>query len=88
SPYKGYWSSSCPNKKKGSGVGVLIAKNIHKYTGNIKKHNEYLLEFHIILKHSKLAVLIVYLPPNDEKQVKLIQQQIEEIYLNRAVNYE
>ncbi|CAG8828073.1 26329_t:CDS:1, partial [Dentiscutata erythropus] len=46
---------------------LIYYKN--KYIENIKKYNEYLLEFHIILKHSKLAVLIVNLPPNDENQV-------------------
>ncbi|CAG8820362.1 1769_t:CDS:1, partial [Dentiscutata erythropus] len=54
---------------------------------NIKRHNEYLLEFYIILKHLKLAVLIVYLLPNNENQIELINQQVEEIYLNRAANF-
>ncbi|CAG8797998.1 17067_t:CDS:2, partial [Dentiscutata erythropus] len=68
--------------------GHFILDSESPFKGNIKKHNEYLLELHIILKHLKLAVLIVYLPPNDKNQINLIQQQIEEIYLDRAVNYE
>ncbi|CAG8797779.1 8559_t:CDS:1, partial [Dentiscutata erythropus] len=55
---------------------------------NIKRHNKYLLEFHIILKHLKLAVLIVYLPPNNENQIEIINQQVEEIYFSRAANFE
>ena len=88
SSFKSYWTSSSPNKKKGSGLGVLISEKIQKYIGSIQKHNEYLLEFHIISKHLKLDILIVYLPPNDPKQVKLIQQQIVSIYLDRAKNFE
>ena len=88
SPYKICWTSSSSNKKKGSGLGVAIGEKIQKYTGNFKKHNEYLLEFYIILKCLRLDVLIVYLPPNDSDQIKKIQQQVISIYLDRARNFE
>ena len=87
SPYKMCWTSSSFNKKKGSGLGVAIREKIQKYTGNFKKHNEYLLEFHIILKCLRLDVLIMYLPPNDPDQIKKIQQQVISIYLDRAGNF-
>ncbi|CAG8795278.1 40003_t:CDS:2 [Gigaspora margarita] len=61
-------TGSSPDKKKGSGLGVLISEKIQKHKGNFQRHNEYLLEFHIISKHLKLNILIVYLPPNDPKQ--------------------
>src|SRR6185295_12888050 len=67
------------DKKKGSGVGILVEEHWEKHVGAVRKINEYMIEIILYFKQLELVILGVYIPPNDKAAGRLIQQKIVEI---------
>ena len=42
--YRGYWVNAAPDKKKGSGIGILIDEKWEKHVGAVRRISEYILE--------------------------------------------
>ena len=74
--YLGIWSDAEENKKKGSGVSLIICKKWEKYLSQVKRRNTYYLEALFVFKKQKVLVLVIYIPHNDLKIRKDIQQQV------------
>jgi exonuclease III len=77
--YVGFWSSAAEDKKKGSGVGLLIEEQWAKHVGRVRKINEYIIEITLYFKQMELIVIGVYIPPSDKEVGRSIQQKIVEI---------
>src|SRR5690242_7457653 len=82
--YRSFWSSANPNKKKGSGVGLLINKQWERHLGQIERKSEYLIIASFMFKQLELIVMMVYLPPNNKEERKEIQKEILKRYMNRS----
>src|SRR6185436_12315269 len=81
--YKSFWSNACPNKKKGSGVGLLISNQWEKHLGRIDRVNEYIVLASFMFKQLEIMVIMMYLPPNDKEKQRLIQKTIIDKYIKR-----
>ena len=79
SKYIGFWSSAKQDKKKGSGVGLLVDKEWEKHIGGVERINEFVLAVKLYFKQMQLIVITVYLPLNDKELCKIIQQKIVEL---------
>jgi len=79
SRYVGFWSSAARDKKKGSGIGIMVSEQCEKHVGAVKKINKYMIELILYFKQLELVVLGVYIPPSDKAIGKSIQQKIVEI---------
>ena len=86
--YKGYWTSAAMDKKKGSGVGILIDEEWERHVGAVKRVNEYMIEVRLYFKQLELVIIGVYIPPNDKSISKKIQQRIVEVVTNRKKHTE
>ena len=86
--YKGYWTSAVTDKKKGSGVGILIDERWEKHVGAVKRVSEYMIEVWLYFKQLELVILGVYIPPNDKPICKKIQQKIVEVVTSRKKHTE
>jgi len=74
--YVGIWADAEENKKKGSGVGLIMNKKWEKHLSQVKRNNAYCLEALFIFKKQKIQIIVVYIPHNDQKTRKDIQQQV------------
>ena len=74
--FKGYQTSVASDKKKGSGVGILIDETWEKHVRAVKRPNEYMIEVKLYFKQLVLIMIGVYIPPNDKAISKKIQQKI------------
>src|SRR5260363_94512 len=83
SKYVEHWASACEEKKKESGVGILIEENWEKYIGAVKETKEYMIEMTFYLKQLELVIIVVYMPLNDKVIGKRIQQRIVEVVYRR-----
>jgi len=81
--FKGYWASAALDKKKGSGIRILIDEIWEKHVGAVKRHSEYIIEVKLYLKQLVLIIIRVYIPPNDKTISKKVQQKIVEIVTNK-----
>jgi len=81
--YKGFWTSAAQDKKKGSGIGILIEDKWEKHVGAVKRYSEYTIEVRMYFKQLELILLGVYIPPNDKTISKKVQQRIVETVANR-----
>ncbi|CAG8780743.1 25720_t:CDS:1, partial [Gigaspora margarita] len=81
--YKGYWLSAAEEKKKGSGIGILIEEQWKKHIGAVKRVSEYMIEITLFLKQMELVIIGVYMSPNDKIAVKKLQQKIVEVVFKR-----
>ena len=79
SQYKSFWANAKVDKKKGSGIGILIENKWEKHIGNIERINEFILIVKLYFKQMQLIIGVVYLPPNDKDLCKLIQRKLVEI---------
>ena len=70
SEYKSFWANAKVDKKKGSGVGILIENKWEKHIGNIERINEFILTVRLYFKQMQLIIGVVYLPPNDKDLYK------------------
>jgi exonuclease III len=86
--FKGYWTSAASDKKKGSGVGILIDETWEKHVGAVKRPNEYMIEVKLYFKQLVLIIIGVYIPPNDKATSKKIQQKIVKIVTNKKKHTE
>ena len=77
--FSSFWSSAAPDKYKGSGVGLLVRRDIEKHLGRIERCNEYLMWAKFFFKKCKLLVITAYLPPNDEEKTKIVAEKIKEV---------
>lgn len=84
--FRSFWSSSDQNKKKGSGVGLLINNQWEKYIGSIDRINEYIIIVNFMLKQLEIIVIMLYIPPNNEQEKKRARKVIIEKYINRSFN--
>ena len=83
--FRSFWSSSNKDKKKGSGVGLLISDQWEKYIGQIDKVNEYLISVSLVLKQLEIIIIMLYIPPNNEYEKKIVQKKIIEKFINRSL---
>jgi len=74
--YLGILSDAEENKKKVSGVGLILCKKWEKHLSQVKRRNAYYLETLFVFKRHKVLVLVIYIPHNDPKIRKDIQQQV------------
>src|SRR6185295_1189126 len=74
--YVGFWKNAAEDKKKGSGIGIMIDEQWEKHIGAVKKISEYMIEIILYFKQLELVIIIVYIPPNDKIIGKNIQQKI------------
>jgi exonuclease III len=81
--YVGYWTNAAEDKKKGSGLGILIEEQWEKHVGAVKKISEYMIEITLYFKQLELVVIGVYIPPNNKTLEKSIQQKIVETVTRR-----
>jgi len=81
--YIGYWTSAAEDKKKGSGVGILIEEQWEKHVGAVKRVSEYMIEITLYFKQMELVVIGIYMPPNNKILEKGIQQKIVEVITKR-----
>ena len=79
----GYWASATEDKKKGSGVGILVEEQWEKHVGAVKRISEYMIEVILYFKQLELVVIGVYIPPNNKILGKSIQQKIVETVSRR-----
>src|SRR6185295_14043610 len=77
--YIGYWSSAAEDKKKGSGVGILVEEQWEKHVGAVKRINKYMIEITLYFKQLELLVIGVYIPLSNKEVARSIQQKIVEI---------
>jgi hypothetical protein len=54
--------------------------------GQIERKNEYLIMASFIFKQLEVIVIMVYLPPNNKEERRMIQREILERYINRSKN--
>ena len=85
SKYRSFWSSSNKDKKKGSGVGLLISKQWEKFIGQIERFNEYLISVSLVLKQLEIIVIMLYAPPNNDQEKKTLRKAIIKKYINRSL---
>ena len=71
--YVGFWASAAKDKKKGSGIGILVEEHWEKHVGAVKKINKYMIEIILYFKQLELVILGVYILPNDKVVGRLIQ---------------
>ena len=55
-------------------------KKWEKHLSQVKRNNAYCLEALFIFKKQKIQIIVVYIPHNDQKTRKDIQQVIRRIY--------
>src|SRR5260363_222435 len=77
--YRGIWTNASSSKHKGSGVGLLVQKDLEKYIGKIERPNKFLLVVHFFLKHNSFIVISVYLLLNNKEVAKSIKENIKKI---------
>ena len=82
--YKNFWASADPNKKKGSGVGLLIGKQWEKHLGQIDRISEYMITANFMFKQAEILVVMVYIPPNNKIERSIIQKALVEKYIKRS----
>jgi hypothetical protein len=58
--------SAVLDKKKGSGIGILIDETWKKHVGAVKRYSEYMIKVKLYFKQLVLIVIEVYIPPNDK----------------------
>jgi exonuclease III len=74
--FLGIWTDAEENKKKGSGVGLIMNKKWEKHLSQVERSSAYCIEALFVFKKQKLLVIVVYIPHNDQKIRKEIQQQV------------
>ncbi|CAG8731613.1 20710_t:CDS:2, partial [Gigaspora margarita] len=57
-------------KHKGSGIGVLVHKDLKRHIEKIERINSYILAVYFYLKGVKLLILMVYIPPSCADMIK------------------
>ena len=88
-PFKGYhtvWSSACQEKKKGSGVGLIISERWKKHLGFIQRFDEFSLAASFLFKQLEVVIIVLYIPPNDNNKKQVIRRNIIEKYMKRTPN--
>ena len=70
--YIGYWVNAVEDKKKGSGLGILVEEHWEKHVGAVKRINEYIIEIILYFKQLELVIVRVYIPPNNKVITKNI----------------
>lgn len=72
--YHSHWSSAEVNKRKGSGVGILIEKEWNKHLTKVVTPNPYMIGAVLTFKKVAFKIWIIYLPPNDDSMKREIQR--------------
>ena len=73
--------NSNPEKRKGSGVGILINEHWEKHLGGIDRTNENIIIASFIFKQLEIVIIMLYMPPNSKKEHKKIQKTVIEKYI-------
>ena len=81
--YKGFWSNARTEKKKGSGVGLLINKQWEKHLGGIERISEYMITATFMFKQLEIVIIMAYLLLNDKESKKEVQKAIINKYIKR-----
>ena len=82
--YKSFWANSNPEKKKGSGVGILINEHWEKHLGGIDRTNENMIIANFLFKQLEIVIIMLYMPPNNREEHKKIQRAVIEKYIKRS----
>ena len=54
--YRSFWSNANPDKKKGSGVGLLINSQWERHLEQIDRTNEYMISAKFMFKQAEIIV--------------------------------
>ena len=82
--YRSFWTDTEKDKKKGSGVGLLVDQDWSHHMGACKKFNPYLLKAEFYFRKVMLQVWIVYILPKNEEIAKKVHKIIlEELIKNK-----
>ena len=84
--YKAYWTEANLEKKKESGVGLLISKKWKKHLGPVEKFSNFAITASFFFKQLELIVMIIYLLPNNKNYKREVQQEIIRKYTKRRQN--
>ena len=79
--YKSFWANSNPEKKKGSGVGILINKHWEKHLRGIDRTNKNMITANFLFKQLEIVIIMLYMPPNNREECKKIQRAVIEKYI-------
>jgi exonuclease III/ribonuclease HI len=74
--FLGIWTDAEENKKKGSGVGLIIKKKWEKHLSQVTRNNAYCIEALFVFTKQKILVIVVYIPHNNQKMRKDVQQRV------------
>src|ERR1043165_82436 len=55
--YVGFWTNAAEDKKKGSGIGIMIDEQWEKHIGAVKKISEYMIEIILYFKQLELVII-------------------------------
>ena len=83
---KSYWANADGNKKKGSGVGIIVSNKWEKHLGKIDRISEYMLVARFFFKQIEIVVVVVYFPPNNKSIEKYIQHELVKIVTNGGLS--
>ena len=81
--YKSFWTNACSDKKKGSGVSLLISSQWEKHLGQIDRINKSMILASFMFKQLEIIVIMTYLTPNDKEKQRVIQKTIIDKYIKR-----
>ena len=82
--YASFWANTNKEKKKGSGVGILVSRKWEQYLGKIHRENEYFIEVIFYLKQLIIRVMMIYIPSNDKTQARKVQQLVIKRLANKT----
>ena len=82
--YASFWANANKEKKKGSGVGILVSRKWEQYLGKVHRENEYFIEVIFYLKQLIIRVMMIYIPPNDKTQARKVQQLVIKRLANKT----
>ena len=77
--YRGFWASADKEKKKGSGVAIIMHQRIEKHLARINRWSPYIIEANFVFKREVWCLFVIYIPPNNRE----IEKEICKKLLNR-----
>ena len=81
--YKSFWANASLDKKKGSGVGLLVNEQWERHLGQVDRVNEYMITANFFFKQMEVLIMMIYMPPNNKEKRKIIQKKVIEKFINR-----
>ena len=76
--YGSFWVSADENKKKGSGIGIILKRTWEKHVAQVNRYNPYLLELTLRFKRLCIIVVAVYVAPENTEIQESIRKYLKE----------